>query len=66
MYRLAIKRRFWFGFSYYSVIGHTTEVIGNTARLVLSLADGGKMAIPRIEKRLVVVYPERGNPQPLE
>lgn len=64
MYQLGIKRRHWFGFKIYrGVVGHKTEVIGQSARLVLSLADGTELAIPEIHKREVRAYPEYRPPQ---
>lgn len=57
-YQIGIKRRAWFGFKTYYVTGHQTEVIGSTARLVLMLPNGAKLAIPNIHRRTLYVYPE--------
>lgn len=62
MYKLGIKRRFWFGYRWHTVIGHATEVIGFGARLVLTFPDGIKVAIPQIHKRQVCTYPEYREP----
>ncbi len=56
-YRLRVKRRFFFGWKTYYPTAHATEILGATARLVLEFADGSKLALPRIEKRRVFVYP---------
>ncbi len=56
-YRIKIKRRFFFGWKTYIVIAHATEILGTTARLVLEFIDGSKLQIPRIERRVVFVYP---------
>lgn len=56
-FRIAIKRRFWFGSKKYLVDAYQTEVLGNGARLVLNFADGRILAIPDIHRKLVSVYP---------
>ena len=66
MYKLGIKRRFWFGYKWHQVVSHATEVLGDSARLVLTFADGVKMAIPHIHKRMVVAYPEYREPPQVE
>lgn len=57
MYELKIKRRFFPGWKSFTIIAHSTEILGSTARLVLEFPDGSKLAIPRIEKKTVIVYP---------
>lgn len=57
MYQLKIKRLF--GWKSYFVVAHATEILGITARLVLEFADGSKLALPRIEKKTVIIYAER-------
>lgn len=59
MYRLAIKRRFWFGYEWFDAVAHDTEVLGNSTRLVVQTTDGSAIAIPRIDRRRVIAYPER-------
>ncbi len=66
MYKLGIKRRFWFGYKWFTVISHVTEVLGQGARLVLAFPDGVMMAIPNIHRRLVCTYPEYRSQQPPE
>lgn len=62
MYKLGIKRRFWFGYQWHTVVAHATEVLGSGARLILTYPDGVKMAIPQIHKRLLCTYPEYKQP----
>lgn len=59
MYRLAIKRRFWFGYEWFDAIGHQTEVLGGSTRLVIQKADGTTLSIPLIDRRRVIAYPIR-------
>jgi hypothetical protein len=56
-YQIKIRRRLLLGWKSYIVIAHATEILGSSARLVLEFIDGSKLAIPRIEKRTVMVYP---------
>ncbi len=63
MYKLGVKRLFWFGYKWYSAVAHSTEVIGNTARLVVTCSDGMKIAIPHIHNRTVCTYSEYRKPQ---
>jgi hypothetical protein len=64
MYKLGIKRRYWFGYKIYHVIGHKTEVLGASSRLLLTMTDGVQLAIPEIHKRVVRTYPEYRKPEP--
>lgn len=57
MFELKIKRLF--GWKTYHVVAYATEAIGSSARLVLEFEDGRKLAIPQIEKKTVLVYPEK-------
>ncbi len=59
IYKIRVKRRFFFGWTEYEAVFHATEILGATARLVIEFFDGTKVAIPRIEKRTVFVYPPR-------
>ena len=56
-YEICIKRRWFFGWKRYEVIAHATEILGDTARLVMEFPDGSKLAIPRIDRKVVFVYP---------
>jgi hypothetical protein len=56
-YRIKIRRRFLPIWRSFYVVSHATEVLGDSARLVLSFADGTKRAIPGIHKREAIVYP---------
>lgn len=58
MYKLGIKRRFWFGYKWHTVAGCDTEVIGASARLIMTMADGVKIAVPNIHNRQLCIYPE--------
>lgn len=58
MYKLGIKRRFWFGYQWHTIIGHATEVLGDSARLILSFPGGMKIAYPNIHRRKICTYPE--------
>ncbi len=62
MYKLGIKRRFWFGYTWHMIVGVDTEVIGSS-RLILTFPDGVKIAIPNIHKRQLCIYPEYRKPQ---
>lgn len=64
-YRIAIKRRFWFGFVNFQVLTHKTEILGAGSRLVMKLVDGTLISIPAIHKRVAIVYPGYID-QPLE
>lgn len=57
-YRIGVKRRFFFGFKTYLVVGHKTEVLGISARLNLRFASGLILTVPRIDRRAVKIYPE--------
>ncbi len=58
MYKLGIKRRFWFGYQWHTIVSHETEVMGSGARLILGYPDGVMLAIPNIHKHRLVTYPE--------
>ncbi len=63
MYKLGIKRRFWFGYQWHQIVGHATEVLGQGARLILTYPTGVKMAIPNIHNRKICTYPEYRAPE---
>ncbi len=58
MYKLGIKRRFFPGYKWFMAVSHMTEIVGDSARLVITTGDGLKRAIPRIQTREVLIYPE--------
>lgn len=57
VYKIKVKRRFLPLWRTFYVIDHTTEIVGNTARLILTYADGSKHVLPGIHKREAFVYP---------
>ncbi len=57
MFELKIKRLF--GWKTYYVVAYSTESLGNTARLVLEFADGSKLTLPQIEKKVMIVYAQK-------
>lgn len=58
LYRIAVRRRFLPLWKIYQVIGHQTEVLGDSARLILTFNDGLVQTVPGIHKRAMRVYPE--------
>ncbi len=58
MFKFGIKRRFFPGWKWYFVEATETEVIGDSARLILTFPSGVQLAIPGIHKRKLCVYPE--------
>lgn len=57
-YRIGVKRRFFFGFKVYLVVGHRTEVLGSASRLILNFASGLVETVPGLDRRAVRIYPE--------
>lgn len=57
-YRIGVKRRFFFGFKNYLVVGHKTEILGDSARLILRFLDGTILTVPRIDMKAVKIYAE--------
>jgi len=57
-YTLGIKRRFWPGYTKYRVTAHETDYNANEIRLIIHLADGSKMVIPNMDRRVFKLYPD--------
>lgn len=57
-YTVGIKRRFFFGFRRFKVFAHETDTSAGIGRLVLTLADGGFLVIPRLDRLAVKIYPD--------
>lgn len=63
IYRIGIKRRYWFGYKVYRVIGHRTEKITEfgescAPRLILRITSHAQVIISQIDKRDWMIYPE--------
>lgn len=55
-YTVGVSRFLKLGFRKFKVIGHTTSGEGGVTRLLLDLADGGFLAVPKLDRRTVKVY----------
>lgn len=60
-YTIGIKRRFLPFYQKYKVLGHKTEMLGQSGRLVMTMVDGSTLTIPEIGKRFLRVYPDYDN-----
>lgn len=68
VYRVGIKRKWWFGYKEYHVLHHVTSTyvdrpelknsINIKPRLFLYLTDGSEICIPEIDTKGWKVYPE--------
>lgn len=58
-YEIWIRRWWFFGWKWkkYEAVAHATEILGASARLVVEFPDGTKLAVPRIDRKVVFVYP---------
>lgn len=57
-YTIGVKRRWFWFYRRYRVVGHRNEELCGSCRLVLTLPSGSVIVIPEITKKFVKVFPD--------